>query len=121
MKINRIRFSKDASEALNKMKGKVGLNWNLICRIGFCVSLNDMTPVNPKDYKADGSIEIEKKILIGQEEDMYYALLKQRCLLEGIDESQYVDYFKAHMNRGVLLISKRVGSFKDIAQLLIAA
>jgi DNA sulfur modification protein DndE len=121
MKINRIKFSKEASDALNKMKGKVGISWNLICRIGFCMSLDDMTPVNPKDYKADGSIEIEKKILIGQEEELYYALLKQRCLLEKIEESQYVDYFKAHMNRGVLLISKRVGTFKDLAQLLNAA
>lgn len=118
MKFNRLRFSKEASEALNKMKNRMGLNWNVICRIGFCISLNDMVEPNPANYKADGDIDIDRKILIGNEEELYIALLKQRCIIAGIDESQYVEYFKAHMNRGVILLSKRIGSVKDFAQLI---
>jgi len=118
MNFNRIRFSKEASEALNKMKGRVGLTGNLICRIGFCISLNDMSPVSPNEYKSDGNIEIDRKILIGNEDEFYIALLKQRCILEGISLDKELDYFKAHMNRGVLLLSKRIGNIRDLVQLI---
>ncbi|HVX01387.1 MAG TPA: DndE family protein, partial [Candidatus Babeliaceae bacterium] len=60
------------------MKGRLGLNWNLMCRIGFCLSLGDPTDINPEEYKADGSIEIERKILTGEEDQLYVALLIQR-------------------------------------------
>lgn len=118
MKFNRIRFSKEACDALNKMKGRMGLNWNILCRIGFCISLNDDLEPNPLDYKADGEIEIDRKILIGNEDDLYIALLKERCIQSGIDENLYFEYFKAHMNRGAILLSKRIGSIKDLAQLI---
>lgn len=118
MKFNRLRFSKEASESLNRMKGRMGLNWNILCRIGFCISLNDQIDPNPNDYKADGEIEIDRKILIGNEDDLYIALLKQRCLMSSIPEEQYMDYFRAHMNRGAILLSKRIGSIKDLAQLI---
>lgn len=118
MKFNRIRFSREACESLNRMKGRMGLNWNILCRIGFCISLNDLTDPNPNDYKADGEIEIDRKILIGNEEELYVALLKERCILAGVEEHLYVDYFKAHMNRGAILLSKRIGNIKDLAQLI---
>ncbi|RYE46054.1 MAG: DNA sulfur modification protein DndE [Sphingobacteriales bacterium] len=120
MKFNRIRFSKEASESLNKMKGRMGLTWNVLSRIGFCISLNDLTEPNPADYKADGDIEIDRKILTGHEDELYVALLKQRCINSGIAEDEYLDYFKAHMNRGAILLSKRIGSIKDLAQLITA-
>ena len=118
MKFNRLRFSKEASESLNRMKGRMGLNWNIICRIGFCISLNDKIEPNPNDYKSDGEIEIDRKILIGNEDDLYIALLKQRCLMSNIPEEQYIEYFKAHMNRGAILLSKRIANIKDLAQLI---
>ncbi|MBV8388978.1 MAG: DNA sulfur modification protein DndE [Mucilaginibacter sp.] len=118
MKFNRIRFSKEASEALNKMKGRMGLNWNILCRIGFCISLNDQVEPDPADYKTDGDIEIDRKILIGNEDELYVALLRQRCVTAGIPEDKHFDYFKAHMNRGAILLSKRIGSIKELAQLI---
>jgi len=118
MKFNRIRFSKEASESLNRMKGRMGLNWNILCRIGFCLSLNESAEPSLLDYKADGEIEIDRKILIGNEEDLYIALLVQRCILSDIPSSQHMEYFKAHMNRGAILLSKRIGNIKDLAQLI---
>jgi DNA sulfur modification protein DndE len=119
MKFNRIKFSKEASDALNKMKGRMGLTWNILCRIGFCISLNDLVEPNLTDYKGDGDIEIDRKILIGNEDELYIALLKQRCIDAGIPENQHFEYFKAHMNRGVILLSKRIGNIKDLAQLIV--
>jgi len=118
MKFNRIKFSKEACDSLNRMKGRMGLNWNILCRIGFCMSLNDLVDPDPNDYKSDGDIEIDRKILIGNEEELYIALLKERCIQSSISEHLYVEYFKAHMNRGVILLSKRIGNLKDLAQLI---
>jgi len=118
MKFSKIRFSKEASDALDKMKGRVGLNWNVLCRIGFCLSLNDPVEVIPNAFKSDGSVDIDRKILIGNEDELYIALLIQRCLERGIQEDKHLDYFKAHMNRGILLLSKRISNFKDLTQLV---
>lgn len=118
MKFNRMRFSKEASQSLNRMKGRIGVNWNVLCRIGFCISLNDPTEPYIADYKADGEIEIDRKILVGNEEELYFALLRQRYLDTGLTEPELFDYFKAHMNRGVIFLSKRIGNIRDLAQLI---
>lgn len=96
----------------------MGLNWNILCRIGFCISMNDQVEPDPLDYKADGDVNIDRQTLIGNEDELYVALLKQRCIMAGISEDRHFDYFKAHMNRGAILLSKRIGSIKELAQLI---
>ena len=121
MKFTQIKFSKEASEHLHKMKGKigVGLTPNILCRLGFSLSLTDPTIPNPDDYPSDGDRVIDRQVLTGQWDDLYVALLKERCLQDSIDiDKDLLPHFKAHMNRGVLLLSKRVKNIKDIAQLL---
>jgi DNA sulfur modification protein DndE len=119
MKFNRMRFSREACDALNRMKGRVGLNRNILCRIGFSLSLNDLAEPDPNDYKGDGDFEVDRKILTGNEDELYVALLIERCVLAGVDKSQYFEYFKAHMNRGVILLSKRIGNIRELAQLIV--
>lgn len=102
------------------MKMRMGLNWNVLSRIGFCISLNDPIEPNPAEYKGDGDVDLDRNLLLGHEDDLYIALLKQRCLSSGIAEDEQLDYFKAHMNRGAILLSKRIGSVKDLAQLISA-
>lgn len=103
---------------MNKMKGRVGLTPNILCRIGFNLSLNEAAIPDPKDYDSQGDKEIDRKVLLGAEEDLYVALIKEKCLKDGIPEDQVLDYFKAHMNRGVLLLGKRVSNIKDLAQII---
>jgi len=118
LKYSRIRFSKEAADQLGKMKGRIGLTPNILCRIGFCMSLNDPGIPKPDDYPADGDREIEKQVLTGQWEEICVALLKEWAIKFKIEEEDLLPYFKAHMNRGVLLLSKRVRSIKDLALLL---
>lgn len=120
MKFSRIKFSKEASETLAKMKGKTGLTPNILCRIGFCLSINDPTVPDPKDFPSNGDREIDRQVLTGQWDELFYALFKERCKKDSIkeDEKEMLSVFRAHMNRGVLLLSKRVKSIKDIARLL---
>ena len=118
MNFTRIRFSEEASDELRRMKGKTGLTPNILCRIGFCLSLNDPAVPDPEDYGASGDKEIDRKVLLGNYDKMFLALLKERCKNDGIDEDGNFDHFKAHMNRGVLLLAKRVGNIKDLAHLV---
>lgn len=118
MKPKQITFSKKASEALNRMKGRIGLNWNALSRIGFCISLNDPVLPDFKDPKHAGDITIDRKTLLGNEEELYFGLLRQYCVDRGISEEFYNDYFKAHMDRGVVLLSKRISNLKDLTQLI---
>lgn len=118
LKYSRIKFSKEASDQLGRMKGRVGLTPNILCRIGFCMSLNDPIIPNHEDYPPDGDREIERQVLIGQWEDIYLALLTEWAVKHNIEAEDLLPYFKAHMNRGVLLLSKRIRSIKDLALLL---
>ena len=121
MNFTRIRFSEEASDELKRMKGKTGLTPNILCRIGFCLSLNDPAMPNPEDYGTTGDKEIDRKVLLGSYDKLFVALLTERCRNDDIDEAAIFDHFKAHMNRGVLLLAKRVGNIKDLAQLVPAA
>lgn len=118
MKYSRIRFSKEASETLARMKGKTGLTPNILCRIGFCLSINDPTIPDPEDYSSDGDREIDRQVLTGHWDHLFECLIRERCLGDGIEQNDLLPHFRAHMNRGVLLLSKRVKSIKDIARLV---
>lgn len=118
MKFHRLKFSQEASDALGRLKGWTGLTPNILARLGFCVSLNDPTVPNPDDYGSDSNREIDRKVLLGDWDDLFVALLKERCHEDGIKEDEYYDQFRAHMNRGAMFLYKRVRSINDIARLL---
>lgn len=117
MKLTKLRLTKDASNRLRFLAGKTGLTPNLLCRIGFCLSLGEPIVPDPGDY-ADEDREFNRYTLLGEYDPLFVALLKQRCLEDGLDLTTVADYFGAHMNRGVILLQKRVRSIADIAHLV---
>ena len=50
MSFNKVRISKIASVRLSILKGRTGLTPNILCRIGFCLSLSEPSIPNPDDY-----------------------------------------------------------------------
>jgi len=114
----RLRFSEEASRKLSQLKGRTGLTPNLLARIGFCLSLNDPLPPDPNDYLPESNREIDRHTLTGPWDSLFVALIKERCLQDGINQSDAFVQFKAHMNRGVLLLDKRIRSLNDLALLL---
>ena len=56
--------------------------------------------------------------LLGEYDPLFIALLKERCLQDGLDFGRLPDYFRAHMSRGVTLLQQRVRSLSDIADLV---
>lgn len=120
MKLNSLRFCEEASNRLSLLKGRTGLTPNILCRFGFMLSLNDPTLPNPNDYPVDSDRIIERHVLTGPWDPLFVALMKERCLQDKVplDEESLAAQFKAHMNRGVLLLFKRVRNLNDLALLM---
>lgn len=120
MNLNRLRISEEVAHRLSILKARTGLTPNILCRIGFCLSLNDPTSPDPKDYPDDTEKEINRHTLTGQWDPLFVALIKERCHCDGqpLDDENLADHFRVHVNRGVLLLYKRTRSLNDLAQLM---
>lgn len=118
MNYYRLRFGEEASKKLSHLKGKTSLTPNILARIGFCMSLNDPTTPNPADYLPESDREIDRHVLTGNWDSLFVAMLKERCQQDGLAEEEWFPQFKAHMNRGVLLLDKRIRSLNDLIHLL---
>ena len=117
MKLTKLRLTKDASNRLRFVAGKTGLTPNLLCRIGFCLSLGEPTIPNPAEY-TDEDREFNRYTLLGEYDPLFIALLKERCCEDGVSIERLPDYFRAHMNRGVVLLQQRAKGIADLAQLV---
>lgn len=120
MKLTKLRLTKEASNRLRFVAGKTRLMPNLLCRIGFCLSLAEPAVPNPNDYPEEDR-EFNRYTLLGEYDPFFVALLKERCRLDGVGLDRLPDYFRAHMNRGVILLQQRVKSLGDIAELVPAS
>lgn len=120
MNLTRLRISEEVAHRLSILKARTGLTPNILCRIGFCLSLNDPTKPDPEDYPKDTEKEINRHTLTGQWDPLFVALIKERCCRDGqsLDDESLANHFRAHVNRGVLLLYKRTRSLNDLAQLM---
>lgn len=119
MQLNKIKLTKDASDRLKQLKARTGLTPNILSRVGFCLSLSDPAIPAPVDYPEEDR-EFNRYTLLGEWDALYVALLRQRMLEDGVsDEAVEVDYFRAHINRGIVALSRHVKSIGDLASLAI--
>ncbi|OQY53207.1 MAG: DNA sulfur modification protein DndE [Candidatus Parabeggiatoa sp. nov. 2] len=87
MTIETIRLSEKAKIYLVMLKRKTGIiNWNVLCRWAFCVSLNDSSIPPTEKLQTDSSIEMTWKVFGGTHADVYFALLVQRCKQDGFEQ-----------------------------------
>jgi DNA sulfur modification protein DndE len=102
--VEHIKLSQQAKEQLIKLKRVTGIkNWNVLCRWAFCVSLAEPTPPAKLKIPADSSVEMTWKVFGGEHADIYAALLRQRCLDDGLDATDEVlaTQFRLHLHRGI--------------------
>lgn len=120
MKLTRLRFCEEADQRLRSLKAKTGLSANLLCRLGFCLSLNDPMIPDSAHYPDDSLREIDRPTLTGQYDGLFLALLRERCAHDGLPLTgdSFESQFRAHMNRGVLLLHHRVKSLADVGRLV---
>jgi DNA sulfur modification protein DndE len=72
---------------------------------------------NPADYPEEDR-EFNRYTLLGEYDAFFVALLRQRCHQQKLDASVLPDYFRAHINRGITLLQRRVKSLADILSLV---
>ena len=83
MRFTKIRLTKDASNRLRFLAGRTGLTPNLLCRMGFCLSLEETKIPNPSEF-AEEEREFNRYTLLGEYDVLYIALLRQRLHQDGL-------------------------------------
>lgn len=102
--IQRVPFSKDADNKLRSLKARTGITPNILCRMGFCLSLENPTPPEEVDLSDKGR-EINRYTLVGEYDDMFTALLITWANKHKVD-SDLNSLFVTHMNRGVGMLQR---------------
>lgn len=119
MRLNRIQISEDSRTKLSILKGRTGLLPNVLIRIGLMLSLADANEPQLDADLIDGS-EFNRFTLMGEWDPLIVALLEERGISHGMieDNDTLIKYFRAHLNRGVLLLYGRVKGLEDLVNLL---
>ena len=124
MSIKQIRLSAQGREQLIRLKTRTGVaQWNILCRWAFCLSLQQPTPPTPIEVPADSNVEMDWQVFGGEAHELYLALLKERCVVDGLDLSDDVlsRQFRLHLHRGIgyLATPHLIKSIGDLVNLAI--
>lgn len=104
MAVEHIRLSKQAKNQLIKLKRVTGIeHWNVLCRWALCVSLSEQGIPAAARIPADSNVEMSWKVFGGRYADLYMALLKERCVRDGLgtDSEMLARQFRLHLHRGI--------------------
>jgi DNA sulfur modification protein DndE len=101
--VQTVRLSRQDAEILNGLKRKLKINqWNILCRIAFCISCKDPSPP-PRaiSRKAESPVEIEWLTFAGPNSEIYNSLLTAHRMNAGpnVDASEY---FGRLLSRGIM-------------------
>lgn len=119
MSFNRIYVGEAVDQRLRLLKSRTGLTPNLLCRIGFCLSLSKVGVPELDLYTSGVQREFNRYTLTGQWDILFFALLRERMIRDELDVEQELEsQFKAHICRGVFLLAQRVRTMSDIAELV---
>ena len=112
--LQRIPFTVEADNRLRLLKARTGITPNILCRIGFCMSLEEpgLPALLPEEYKQGR--EINRYTLLGKDDFIYVSLLLIRLQKDNIPLININDIFLAHINRGVEILTARTKSLADL-------
>ena len=119
MSFNRIYVGEEVDWRLRRLKARTGLTPNLLCRLGFCLSLSEPGIPDPNLYGEGNAREFNRYTLTGQWDQFFFALLRERLTQDNLDiEKDLEEQFKAHLSRGVLLLYQRLKGLKDLTNMI---
>lgn len=123
MAIETVRIDEQGREQLIRLKRHTGIEtWNILCRWALCTSLTEPTRPPMRLFKGDAAVEIAWRVFGGVHHELYLALIKQRCLQDGlgIDDATVQEQFRLHLHRGLgyLAADRAVRSISGLARKL---
>lgn len=118
MTIETVRINFEGKERLSRLKKYTGLqNWNVLCRWALCRSFADPSIPPRIDQKGETGVEMTWRVFGGEHQEIYLALLKQRCRRDGytLDDATMSEQFWLHLHRGLgyLVAEKRLKEVYD--------
>lgn len=114
----KIQLDEASTQILKTMKGRTGLTHQYLCRLGFCLSLSEAGQLDPDSYDEQG-IEFNRYTLTGEWDRLFVAYLREWLAREDLDEGADEGvWFRAHINRGLTLLQRRVRSLADVTDLV---
>lgn len=116
--INRIYVSEETDQRLRMLKARTGLAPNILCRIGFCLSLNEPGVPDGTLFGQTQAREFNRFTLTGQWDVLFFGLLRERLAADGLPEDHQEEQLRAHLSRGVLLLTQRLKSLSDLPRLV---
>jgi len=122
MVIRQFTVSNQAKEQLIRLKTRTGIKqWNILCRWALCLSLQEPTPPTPVEVPADSNVELSWHVFGGECHELYLALLKERCMRDGLELSpeSLQRQFRLHLHRGIsyLATPNKIRSIGDLLNL----
>jgi DNA sulfur modification protein DndE len=125
MAIEHIRLSRQAKDHLIKLKRVTGIeHWNVLCRWALCVSLAEHSAPPAAKIPADSNVEMTWRVFGGAHADVYLALMKERCLQDGLelDPDTLAQQFRLHLHRGIAYLfgNKELRKIDDMIALAVA-
>ncbi|MEU1119941.1 MULTISPECIES: DNA sulfur modification protein DndE [unclassified Streptomyces] len=104
MSLENIRLAIPSKDRLVRLKRTTGISqWNVLCRWALTLSLADASTPLVKDVITDSNVEMSWKTFAGQHGDLYLALLKQRCVTDGLEptDENVSKTLTIHLARGI--------------------
>ena len=106
---------------MRTLKSRTSITPNILCRMGFCLSLEESgIPELGSDEDLQGRV-INRYTLLGEYDQAFIALLVTWMKKNDIDvaDNKNMDgYFMAHMNRGIEILIARLKNLSDLDRLL---
>jgi len=121
---DRIRISQRARDQLVTLKRRTGIrHWNVLCRWAFCRSLTEPSAPPAADIPADSNVEMTWQVFGGSDADVYAALLRYRCDLDGLgtEPATLNAQFRLHLHRGIgyLVADRRIRNIESLLAIVL--
>ena len=118
MSFNKLHASSRTTKYLPLLKMKTGLTPNIICRMGLCLSIAEPSIPDTK-MDDDKGQEFSRFTLLGEWDPFFISILRERLIHDKLDpQSDLFLQFKAHLNRGIMMLQSRLKDLSDIYDLL---
>lgn len=116
--IETVRLDAETRNHFLTLKRRTGIeNWNVLARWAFCTSLQDDAPLRQRQEKGLGAIEMTWRTFGGEAEDIYMALLRSRCEVDGntLTRDTLSESLRGHIARGAarLVGNRHMKSISD--------
>jgi DNA sulfur modification protein DndE len=118
MSFNKLHISSKTTKYLPFLKMKTGLTPNIVCRMGLCLSIAEPSIPDTK-MDDDKGQEFSRYTLLGEWDPFFISILRERLIQDNLDpEKDLLVQFKAHLNRGIMMLQTRIKDLSDIHDLL---